>query len=262
MTVFDNYIKETAGYVEKMRDAGRLVRDFACTGPFPFRVGPGAGSPVILKSDTFLELGSPATASCSFVLYSNHTSLVRDGRIRLIGPDISESPSGAALSFGQVIMATGRRLTDKDYHSLVESQYIGDKIEGYMIRSMPGRIWSRISNEVAQKGFSLDFLGRAMIALIKAEISKVTAAEVLFVISGKSDVLLLSDMEAAVSDLAAKIKSRIWKKKGIDISECPFGGHCGLCKDRSVCDTVKRSKALQGTVEGKRVAKVKRRVSP
>jgi CO dehydrogenase/acetyl-CoA synthase beta subunit len=237
---FDRYIKETDRYVEKMRDSGRPIREFTSTDPLcpsPFKVGPGTG--IIVKRDTYLELGSPATGSCAFVLYSNRVSLVHDGRVRLIGPDVPESPPGAR-SFGQVIIAGGETLTDKDYNSLVQSQYTGDKIVGYMVRSMPGFIWSRISNHAVQKGFSFGFLGRALVTLVKAAIPKVTAVEVVFVTSNKADVDILSRIEVPASRLAGKIKSRIWKEKGIDISDCPFGGHCGACKSRSVCDRLRK----------------------
>jgi CO dehydrogenase/acetyl-CoA synthase beta subunit len=244
MAAFDACIKKTARYVEKMRDAGRQVREFSCTDrsrPLPFSVGTGAAPCIVLKSDTFLELGSPTAGSCAFVLYSNHTSLVQDGRVHLIGPDIQESQSGT-LSFGQVIIAGGETLTDGDYQFLIQSQYIGDKIEGYMVKSMPGHIWGRISNEVGQKGFGFEFLGRALMELVRAQIPKVTAAEVLFVTSDKADVQLLCDIELHVSKIAGQIKSRIWKRKGIDISDCAFGGHCGSCKDKSVCDKIRKAR--------------------
>ncbi|MHB8111762.1 MAG: carbon monoxide dehydrogenase [Syntrophorhabdaceae bacterium] len=263
MAVFDKYIMETARYVEKMCDSGRQVREFSCADlsrPLPLRVGPGAGDGIIVKSDTHLELGSPAAGSCAFVLYSNRISLVHDGRVRLVGLDIPEAPPGT-LSFGQVIIVAGNTLTDKDYQSLVQSQYIGDKIEGYMVKSMPGRIWSRISNQGVQKGFNFGFLGRGLVKLVKAEVPKVTAAEVLFVTSDRADVELLSDIEAAVNKLATKIKSRIWKERGIDISDCAFGGHCGLCKDRTVCDKVNKAKVQKQKVKGDKAGRAKSRIS-
>jgi CO dehydrogenase/acetyl-CoA synthase beta subunit len=244
MAAFDECIKKTAGYVAKMRDAGRQVRELSCidhSRPLPFRVGTGAASCIVLKSDTFLELGSPTAGSCAFVLYSNRTSLVRNGRVRLIGPDVQESQS-STLSFGQVIIAGGETLTDGDYQSLIQSQYIGDKIEGYMVKSMPGHIWGRISNEVGQKGFGFEFLGRALMKLVKTQIPKVTAAEVLFVTSDKADVRLLCDIELHVRKIAGHIKNRMWKQRGIDISDCAFGGDCGSCKDKSVCDKIRQAR--------------------
>ena len=120
MAIFDAYIEQTSGYVEEMREKGRHVRELSrasCSADLPvslpFKVGPGASPGIVMKSDTFLELGSPTTGSCAFALYSDHASLIQDGRVRLIGPDVQESPS-ATLPFGQVIIAGGETLTDEE----------------------------------------------------------------------------------------------------------------------------------------------------
>jgi len=243
MAEFDEYIEETAAYVDDMRTAGRQVRElFRVTGTpdrLPFKVGPGAGTGLVMKSETFVELGSPTAGSCAFALYTDRTSLVRDGRIRLIGPDIQES-SGGTLPFGQVLIAGGETLTEADYPELVESQYVGDRVEGFMVRSTPGRIWSRVSTDVVRKGFSFELLGLALMRLVKSQIPKVTAVEVLFVTSDKADLQPLNEIGTSVGKIAQAMKQRRWKERGIDISDCAFGGHCGSCADKDVCDEVKK----------------------
>ena len=165
----------------------------------------------------------------------------------MIGPDVQEAPS-ATLPFGQVIMAGGETLTDEDYQELVQSQYIGDQIEGYMVKSTPGHIWTRVSREVAEKGFSFEFLGMALLKLVKAQIPGVTAAEILFVTSDKSDVQRLGEIGARVSAVAREIKTRRWQERGINISECAFGGHCGTCEDKSACDEIRNMMSLRKTI--------------
>ena len=107
MSVFDVYVKKVAGYVEEVRIKGGQFREFnsptsvsELVEGLPVRVGPGASSGVILRGDTFVELGSPDAGSCAFFLWTDNPSLIRDGRITIIGPDIQETP-GASLPFGQ-----------------------------------------------------------------------------------------------------------------------------------------------------------------
>jgi CO dehydrogenase/acetyl-CoA synthase beta subunit len=244
MAIFDAYIEQTDRYVEEMRTRGRLVRELSRTSSpadisatLPFRIGSGASPGIVMKSDTFLELGSPAAGSCAFALSSDHPALIRDGRVRLIGPDVTEAPL-ATLSFGQVIMAAGETVADEDYQALVQSQYIGDQVEGYMVKSAPGHIWTRVSRDVAQKGFCFELLGMALITLVKARLPNVTAAEVLFVTSGKADVQSLGEIGARVNDLGREIRARLWQGRGIDLAGCAFGGHCGTCEDKSVCQEI------------------------
>ncbi len=244
MAVFDAYIEQTDRYVEEMRTRGRLVRELSRTSSpadisatLPFGIGPGASPGIVMKPDTFLELGSPAAGSCAFALSSDHPALIRDGRVRLIGPDVPEAPL-ATLSFGQVIMAAGEALADEDHQALVQSQYIGDQVEGYMVKSTPGHIWTRVSRAVAGKGFCFELLGKALIQLVKAQLPKATAVELLFVTSGRSDVQSLGEIGARVNDLAREIRGRLWKGRGIDLADCAFGGHCGTCEDKSVCQEI------------------------
>ena len=155
MTVFDVYIQKVAEYVEAMRARGREIRTFQAPLPsvrhgkrLPIRVGPGANPGIILRDDTSVELGNPEAGSSAFLLLTDSPSLLNDGRITLIGPDIKES-AGKSLPFGQVLMVGGTSLADKDHEALQHDQIIGDQIEGYMARSMTRNIWSRVSKEVA-----------------------------------------------------------------------------------------------------------------
>ncbi len=70
-------------------------------------VGPGANTGIILRDDTFVELGNPIAGSAAMVLWSDDSSLVVDGRITLVGPDVPES-EGESLPFGQVLLVHER----------------------------------------------------------------------------------------------------------------------------------------------------------
>ena len=172
-------------------------------------------------------------------LYTDSSELLRDGRIILIGPDVGESSSGQ-LPFGQVIMVGGEHLNDNDYHQLLQWQNVSDQIEGYMVKSILENIWSRISHTAAQKGFSFEILGAALMRRIKSEMPKVQSVEVLFVTSNKEDVLELNKIGKPVREAARNIKEKIWRDRGIDILACKPGGHCGSCDDKSICDDIKK----------------------
>jgi CO dehydrogenase/acetyl-CoA synthase beta subunit len=272
MALFDEHIRETGRYVERMRAAGRPARELwnergvagpadeagataapaggtgagaafgapAAPSPLPFKVGSGAGPGLVLKSETFLELGSPTAGSCAFALLTQETGLVHGGRITLIGPDIPECAAGATVAFGQVIIAGGAAITKAHYPQLLESQYVGDQIEGFMVKSAPGRVWGRMSAEAAQRGFDFAFLGAALMSIVRAQIPEATAVEVLFVTSGKVDLQPLAEIARAVGRIAHSLKDQRWKERGVDISDCAFGGLCGSCPDKPVCDEVKK----------------------
>lgn len=245
MAIFSVYVKKMAGYVEEMRRKGRQIREISCPSDpavlkdgLPIKVGPRASQGIILQSETFVELGNPNAGSCAIIFHTDNPSLIRDGKITLIGPDIQESPS-SSLPFGQVIMVGGRGLCDEDYQTLSQSQYVSDQIEGYMIRSAPELIWSRVGKDIAKKGFCFETLGRALMAILKSQMRKVQSAEVIFVTSSKEDVQQLNDIAIQVKKIARDIREKTWKAKGYDILECTLGWDCKSCADKPVCDNIR-----------------------
>lgn len=243
MAVFDAHIARLAAYVAEMHGSGWRTREFSLpcgvtelTQGLPIRIGPGANRGIILRADTFMELGNPTAGSCACVLWTNDISLVRDGRVTLIGPDISEA-RGRSLPFGQVLLVGGDDLGAEEHESLGQSQYVADQIEGYMVRSSSRNIWSRVSNDVAARGFCFAFLGRSLMALYKSSAPKVRVMEIVFVTSSREDVLRLEDIAAPARELGAGIVKEQWKAKGYDL-ECDLD--CRSCHDRNVCDDVRK----------------------
>lgn len=205
----------------------------------PLRVGPGASRGIILRSETFAELGSASVASASFVLATHDVSRVQDGRVRVIGPDIPDIAEGSTLPFGVAVLAAGRSLATADVEHLVECQYVTDHIEGYMIRSRPGCVWGRVSRDAANRGFTLAFLGTALAEIVRAKVPAAEAVEVLFVTSSDEDVRALDAIGTRAREIARELHREVWLEKGIDV-DCPYGGHCGACSDKEVCDEVRK----------------------
>jgi len=245
VSVFDAYVKKVAEYAEEVRGMGRQVREFdsptavsELVEGLPVRVGPRASSGLILRGDTFVELGSPDAGSCAFLLWTDNPSLIRDGKITLIGPDIQETP-GASLPFGQVLMVAGKDLGKEEHSALEQSQYISDQVEGYMIRSTPERMWSRVGKDAAGKGFDFCTLGKALMAIFKSDVPKVQAMEVIFVTSSKEDVQRLDDIAQQVRKIDKDIVRETWLARGYDVLECTLGWDCDACADKPVCDQIR-----------------------
>jgi hypothetical protein len=114
METYDLYLERVRAFVEDLRGSGRRIREFdAGDDPqrllegLPVRVGQHAHSGLILRRETFAELGNPDPGSCAFPLWTRRPAVIDDGRVTLIGADVQES-EGASLPFGQVVMVGGR----------------------------------------------------------------------------------------------------------------------------------------------------------
>lgn len=201
----------------------------------PVKVGPGSGSGIILREDTYVELGNPEAGSSSFMLFTDRPELVKDGRIIVIGPDIRES-AGKSLPFGQVLIIGGKDLDNSEYEALRHAGFIGDQIQGYMVRSFTQSIWSRVSKDAAAKGFCLESLGRALMAIYKSGNAKIEKMEIIFITTGRDDIKQLDDIAAQVQKITREIVKETWKIRGYDI-DC--ASDCSSCSDKPVCDDIR-----------------------
>jgi CO dehydrogenase/acetyl-CoA synthase beta subunit len=240
--VFDAYIKKVADYVDSLAEQGRTVKRLTVPSSvsglrkgLKVNLGPGANPNIILRSDTFLELGSPEIGSSAFMLFTEDNSIVNDGRITVIGPDIPES-GGKSLPFGQIIILGGKNLNAKNHDSLIHAGFIGDMIEGYMVRSLSGNVWSRVGKSAAAKGFDFETLGRALMIIYKEAQPSVESMEIVFFTKNVSDVKNLDEIAVQIHKISKEIVKENWKVKGVDI-DCELD--CSSCGDKPVCDEIR-----------------------
>ncbi len=240
MAAFDGYIKATHDFIQTLQGEGCTQYVHPDTAgelraSIPIKIGEGAMQGIIMRGDTFIELGNPLAGSSSHLLWTDKCSLIKDGQITVIGPDIPGS-EGESLPFGQVLLLGGETLNNKDHEQLQQINIIGDQIEGYMLRSSSENIWARVNRDVAERGFNFEMLGKAMLALIKSNRPEITTAEVLFVTSSKQDVKELSEAVSEAKNLGSDILKEAWKERGYDV-DCDFD--CASCHDEEVCDDIR-----------------------
>jgi CO dehydrogenase/acetyl-CoA synthase beta subunit len=238
-------MEKITALVEEMRANGHRVQKFSNSGDpaalideLPFRVGPDSQKGIILRGDTYAELGNPSAGSSALVMWTTDTTLVNDGRVTLVGPDMDEAAT-TQLPLGQVIVVGGESLSRAEQPILEQKQYLSSLVEGYMVKSSPGRVWSRVGKNVAEKGFNFEMLGKALIAVLKTEIPKIESVEVLFVTSGKSEIKQLESVADQVRVLGKAFRRDAWRDKGFDLVDCTMGTDCASCDEQPTCDDIK-----------------------
>ncbi|MCP5065021.1 MAG: hypothetical protein GY946_00520 [bacterium] len=245
METYDLYMRKLATLVEDLRQQGTPLREFDLPGDpetliaeLPLRIGPGAQKGIILRGDTYAELGKPSAGSSAFVMWTSDPSLVRDGRVTLIGPDIQDAGS-QSLPLGQVLIVGGREIGKQEQPVLEQRQYLSNLLEGYMVKSSPGRVWSRVSKGAAAKGFDFEMLGKALIAIYKMELPKIESVEVLFVTSGKQEIAKLETIATQVRVLGKAFRRDALRAKGHELIDCTMGTDCASCDVKPDCDDIR-----------------------
>ncbi|RJP17087.1 MAG: hypothetical protein C4520_17670 [Candidatus Abyssobacteria bacterium SURF_5] len=191
---------------------------------------------IIFKENTFVELGHPSAGSCSLCAATLEHSLVDDGRLTMLGPDIPES-QGKVLPFAQVVI--GSCTKDAGEISLAMDRIIhtSSQMDGYMLRSVPNRVWARVSREAAGSGFSLEKLGSQLRNSLKDQCPGITGIEVFFVTRCKEDVAALEGIIQPAREELEQIQT--YQRLPDGTYECTTGLDCTECPEKPVCDNIR-----------------------
>ncbi len=188
---------------------------------------------VILGADVAVELGHPSTKSQSMVLTTTSPGLV-DGQVSVIGPDL-DSPGPQRRPFAQLVKLEIAPGKSPDPFELDNTQFLINRLPGYMVRSMPGRLWVRVSKRGCTAGLTLHTVARALV-LAYREFPEVVAVELMFVTSSDADVVALAPIALEASVIAGRHKKLALSADGdLECSEMS----CDTCDEQPVCDDVR-----------------------
>lgn len=191
---------------------------------------------VILAQDCAAELGHPATASLAILLCTPQAGLVHHGRVTVIGPDLDAVSPDDPAPFAQVVLLQIDEQQTPDPFALDNAQYLMRRLPGYAVRTVPGKLWARISNLARSSGLSLETVGAALIASYTADFPGVRGVEVLFVTASREHVHALEPVAVEASILSGRHKKLVIGAHGdVECTEL----NCDTCDEKPVCDNLR-----------------------
>jgi len=194
---------------------------------------------IILEEETGLELGGMNNKSFSIIYPISDVQLVEHGKIVLLGREIDKIVD-TNIDFGMMILIGINDAADKEIDELKHLNFISNGIEGFSIRTIPRRFWCRISTSALKKGFSFEFLGKAIISLYKQKYKDLIESIEVFFVNSYHDsieqfIVLSSDIFSKVKE---KWKNKIdeWRKR----IDCDYDWGCEICPYREECYNIKQ----------------------
>jgi hypothetical protein len=242
MDIADDCIREIRNWFQQKESTGK-ARRFGLTEPVLAERSTSvdhktkAGPPrIIFKEDTRVELGHPSAGSCSAILATPVPSLVDDGRVTLVGPDVDETDLDT-LPFAQIVVASCEGNIEDACASMDRVLHAAAQTDGYMLRSVPNQIWARVSKDGVKAGFSLRQLGFSLLQALRNECPDIKSSEIFFATSSKDDI---SALNAIVEPTRAKLrKLQAFGRKEDGTYECDTSLDCTECPEKPVCDTIR-----------------------
>ncbi|MCW7080970.1 MAG: CO dehydrogenase/CO-methylating acetyl-CoA synthase complex subunit beta [Candidatus Methanospirare jalkutatii] len=193
--------------------------------PFPLDINPMYEGERVRKEQMFVELGGPKKPGFELVICEEEPENVSDGRVTLIGPDLSEMQEGESYAYAMIYKVYGKEV-EKDLEAVLErrNHEFQSYIQGYMHLNQRADIWVRISKDAIRKGLkSLKQIAKATIMLYKSELPFIEKMEAIY-ITDEDEVL------RRIKEAEAVYKARDEKARGLHDEDVDEFYQCTLCQ--------------------------------
>jgi acetyl-CoA synthase len=141
--------------------------------PIPVAFGPAFEGERVRGEDIYLECGGGRTHMVEWVT-SLDMSEVEDGKIEVIGPEITDVPAGSQLPLAIVVEVAGREMQE-DYEPILERQmhHLINYAQGTMHIGQRDIAWLRVSKQAVEKGFRLSHIGTILHAKLHQDFGRI-----------------------------------------------------------------------------------------
>ncbi|MFC1865265.1 acetyl-CoA decarbonylase/synthase complex subunit alpha/beta [Chloroflexota bacterium] len=127
--------------------------------PVPVAYGPAFEGERVRGDDVYLECGGGRTQMVELVT-TKGMDKVEDGKIEVVGPDISDVEAGSKLPLAISVNVAGREMQE-DFEPILERQihHLINYAQGVMHIGQRDIAWLRVSKSAVEKGFKLSHIG-------------------------------------------------------------------------------------------------------
>ncbi len=141
--------------------------------PIPVAFGPAFEGERVRGEDIYLEAGGGRTPMVEWVT-SKRMDEVDDGKIEVIGPEITDVPAGSRLPLAIAVEVAGREMQE-DYEPILERQihHLINYAQGAMHIGQRDIAWLRVSKQAVEKGFRLSHIGSLLHAKLHQDFGRI-----------------------------------------------------------------------------------------
>jgi acetyl-CoA synthase len=141
--------------------------------PIPVAFGPAFEGERVRREEVYLECGGGRSQMVEWVTSKNMEE-VEDGKIEVIGPEISDVPVGSKLPLAIAVEVAGREMQE-DYEPILERQihHLINYAQGVMHIGQRDIAWLRVSKSAMDKGFKLHDIGVILHAKLHQDFGRI-----------------------------------------------------------------------------------------
>jgi acetyl-CoA synthase len=192
--------------------------------PVPIAFGPSFEGERVRGDDIYLEAGGGSTHMVEWVT-SKRMEEVEDGKIDVIGPELTDIKTGTRLPLAINVEVAGRRMQD-DYEPILERQIhrFINYAQGLMHTGQRATVSLRIARQAVEKGFRLKHIGSILHAKLHQDFGRIFDRLQVKIYSNEADVYKIIEKARAV------YKARDARTEGMTDESVETYYSCTICQ--------------------------------
>ena len=154
----------------------------------PCSFGPAYEGERVRGKDLYAQCGGGKTQATELVQMTD-MGAIEDGKVNLVGPDITELKEGETFPLGIYVEVAGREMQE-DFEPILERQihHLINYIQGVMHIGQRDIAWVRVSKSAMEKGFTLKDIGTVLHAKFHNDFGKILDKVQVTLYTKKKDV--------------------------------------------------------------------------
>lgn len=154
----------------------------------PCAFGPAYEGERVRGADLYAQCGGGKT-QCTELVKMADMNAIEDGKITIVGPELSEVKEGGSFNLGIFVQIAGREFQE-DFEPIMERQihHLINYIQGIMHIGQRDISWIRISKSAIEKGFTLKDVGVVLHAKFHQDFTKIVDKVQVTLYTNKEDV--------------------------------------------------------------------------
>jgi len=179
----------------------------------------------IRKPDMYVEFGGLDVPAKFELARARGVDEVKDGNVKIVGPDIKELKEGGSYPLGILIEVAGKQI-ETDLEGVIERRIHAycNYVEGLMHLNQRYDIWIRLSKKSFRKGLdSFEILGKILVRLFKSELPIIEKIQVTFITDTPT-------VEKMLSEARQIYDARDSRARGLKDEEVDSFYGCILCQ--------------------------------
>jgi CO dehydrogenase/acetyl-CoA synthase beta subunit len=189
---------------------------------------------IVTAEETALELGSPGNPTIESLLWTMDQNVIQEG-VWISGQefsDIKETHASLVLTV-MVQVPSGFDAGNARFRSILN---MSNRIPGLMSRSVPGKLWIRISRELMNRNFTVLSMGQCVIHTFHDAVPEIGPVSVII---AAGDISIVNEFEPVHSlERAYSGKNRKLSLEASGVVSCA-DLNCAVCDEKKSCDTIR-----------------------